>query len=43
VPGSGGGYYFSFSLPELTLQHAWRAVDGGSVDEGSVDGDSVLR
>jgi broad specificity phosphatase PhoE len=28
VPGSGGGYYFSFSLPELKLQHAWRPIDG---------------
>jgi broad specificity phosphatase PhoE len=28
-PGSGGGYYFSFSLPELTLEHGWRAIDAG--------------
>ena len=27
-PGSGGGYYFCFSLPELTLEHGWRAIDG---------------
>ncbi|MEY2930979.1 MAG: hypothetical protein RL033_1728 [Pseudomonadota bacterium] len=41
VPGSGGGNYFSFSLPELTLQHAWRAVDGDSLDGDIVNGREV--
>jgi broad specificity phosphatase PhoE len=26
-PGTGGGYYFSFSMPSLALEHGWRAID----------------
>lgn len=25
--GSGGGYYFRFSLPTLQVEHGWRAID----------------
>jgi broad specificity phosphatase PhoE len=28
LPGSGGGYYYRFSLPGLELEHGWRAIDG---------------
>jgi hypothetical protein len=26
-PGTGGGYYFRFSIPGLELEHGWRAID----------------
>jgi broad specificity phosphatase PhoE len=26
-PGTGGGYYFPFSIPDLVVKHGWRAVD----------------
>ena len=26
-PGSGGGYFFSFSLPGLELEQRWQAID----------------
>lgn len=27
-PGTGGGYFFSFSLPGLELEQSWQAIDG---------------
>ena len=27
-PGTGGGYFFSFSLPGLELEQRWQASDG---------------
>jgi broad specificity phosphatase PhoE len=29
APGTGGGYYFRFSVPELIVDHGWRPIDGG--------------
>jgi broad specificity phosphatase PhoE len=30
-PGTGGGHYFSFSLPELELEQRWQAIEGAVV------------
>jgi len=27
-PGTGGGYFFSFSLPGLEIEQGWQAIDG---------------
>lgn len=27
-PGTGGGYFFSFSLPGLEIEQRWQAIDG---------------
>jgi broad specificity phosphatase PhoE len=31
-PGSGGGHFFSFSLPGLELEQRWQAIDGASLE-----------
>jgi len=29
-PGTGGGYFFSFSLPGLEIEQGWQAIDAAT-------------